>query len=499
MGTKRKLSIGEILNMSVGFFGIQFGFALQNANTSRIFRTLGAAVDEIPILWIAAPVTGLLVQPIIGYYSDRTWTKLGRRRPYFLVGAILASIALFIMPNSQSLLMAAITLWMMDASINVSMEPFRAFVGDNLPNEQRTLGFAAQSFFIGLGAVLGSILPWLFTNVFHISNTAETGIVPDSVKWSFYIGGIVFLVSVLWTVVSTTEYSPQELAEFNEKHEQIMASRDEVQDLAKEKSKLNLYGSILIVVGLILSILVWQNNIKQDVYILSFGLLLVGILFVITASLKQYNPNNAFVHIISDLLTMPTTMKQLAAVQFFSWFALFSMWIYTTDSVAENVFHTADSNSQAFNDAGDWVSFLFAFYNGIAALVAFLLPVMARKTNNKITHLVALCLGGLGLISIFFIENKFALIWSMAGVGIAWASILSIPYAMLSSSLPSDKMGYYMGVFNFFIVLPQIVAATILGFLVQSFFNEQAIYALLIGGLSLILAGLLTLRVKTQN
>ncbi len=492
---KRNLSFWEIWNMSFGFLGIQFGFALQNANTSRIFETLGAEVEQIPILWIAAPVTGLIVQPIIGYFSDRTWTRLGRRRPYFLVGAVLASIALCIMPNSPSLWVAAGMLWIMDASINISMEPFRAFVGDNLPSEQRTLGFAMQSFFIGIGAVVGSVMPYVFTNWFGISNTAPEGVIPDSVKWSFYLGAAVFLLAVLWTVFRSKEYSPEELESFAENRE--LAARPLTPEAdALRVSKLRFYGVVMMLLGVVSSFFPYYFDLQKELYILTVGILLIGILFFLAALVRSRKVHNGFVVIMTDLLYMPKTMKQLASVQFFSWFALFSMWIYTTQAVTGHIYGTTDPTSQNYNDGADWVTVLFGVYNGVAALVAFLLPVLAKMTSRKITHLLALVLGGLGLISVYFISNPDWLLASMVGVGIAWASILSVPYAMLAGSLPPKKMGYYMGVFNFFIVIPQMVAATILGFLVNRLFDNQPIYALIIGGIAMILAGLLTLRVE---
>jgi maltose/moltooligosaccharide transporter len=501
---KRKLGFWEIWNMSFGFLGIQFGFALQNANTSRIFDTLGAEVDKIGLYWLAAPLTGLIIQPIVGYFSDRTWTRLGRRRPYFLAGAILSSIALIFMPNSPTLWIAIGTLWIMDSSINISMEPFRAFVGDNLSEKQRTLGFAMQSFFIGLGAVVGSALPYVFTNWFDIENTAPEGIVPPSVKWSFYVGGIVFFLAVLWTVMKSKEYSPEELEAFeNAKKDAQTTNENDTETGCTEKRQFNI-GMVLSVIGLILSYFVHDMNTKsenshKELYILSIGILVAGVLFALVSLLRKNKVRNGFTIIITDLLNMPKTMKQLAWVQFFSWFALFAMWIYTTKAVTGHVFGTNDTTSKVYNDAADWVSVMFTVYNGVAAAVAFLLPVLAKRTSNKFTHMLALIAGGLGLISVYFLSDKVGLLLAMVGVGIAWASILSIPYAMLSGSLPSSKMGYYMGVFNFFIVIPQIVAGTILGFLVNTFFNDEPIYALIIGGISMILAGLLTLTVSTNK
>ena len=496
---KPKLSFWEIWNMSFGFLGIQFGFALQNANTSRIFETLGASIDEIPILWIAAPLTGLIVQPIVGYMSDNTWNRLGRRKPYFLIGAILSSIALFIMPNSPTLWVAAGTLWIMDASINISMEPFRAFVGDNLQERQRTMGFAMQSFFIGIGAVVGSLLPYIFANWIGLENTAPEGVIPPSVKWSFYVGGVVFLLAILWTVFKSKEYLPAQLEAFEKAQPKTKIAKEDTFFSDVKIKKQQLFGVVFLVFGAVMTSYIYYSDLSKELYVLFVGLLLTGLLFLVVAFLRRKKVRNGFTIIVSDLLNMPKTMKQLAGVQFFSWFALFSMWIYTTQAVTGHVFDTTDTTSKLYNDAADWVTVMFTVYNGVAAAVAFLLPILARKTSNKIAHMLALVIGGLGLISIYFVSSKVGLLLAMVGVGVAWASILSIPYAMLSGSLPSAKMGYYMGVFNFFIVIPQIVAATILGFLVKEFFNSEPIYAIIVGGIAMILAGLLTLKVETKK
>lgn len=493
---KRTLGFWEIWNMSFGFLGIQFGFALQNANTSRIFETLGAAVDELAVYWLAAPVTGLIVQPIIGYFSDRTWhPKLGRRRPYFLVGAILASIALCIMPNSPVLWMAIGTLWIMDASINISMEPFRAFVGDNLPDHQRTMGFAMQSFFIGLGGFVGSSLPYIFSNWLNISDTAPEGVIPDTVKYSFYLGAAAFLLAVLWTVVRSKEYSPEEFEAF-EKAEAENSNAEGQPEVTIQKQR-NL-GVLMMIIGLIATMGLVYYDLKKDLYILSVGIAFVGLLFFIASFLRKSNTENGFVNIMTDLLRMPTTMKQLAVVQFFSWFAMFSMWIYATSGVTSHIYGTSDTNSALYNEGADWVGVLMGIKFLVAAIVAFLIPVLAKHTSRKVAHLICLTFGGLGLISYFFVTNPDYLLVSMIGVGIAWASILSVPYAMLTGSLPANKMGYYMGVFNFFIVIPQIVAASILGFMLNTFFNNEPIYALVVGGVSMILAGFLTLRVHDK-
>ncbi|MCK9280343.1 MAG: MFS transporter [Melioribacteraceae bacterium] len=430
---KKKLSFWQIWNMSFGFLGIQFGFALQNANVSRIFETLGASIDEIPILWIAAPTTGLLIQPIIGYMSDRTWGKLGRRRPFFLVGAILASLALLVMPHSPVLWIAAGMLWIMDASINISMEPFRALVADLLPSEQRTIGFAVQSFFIGLGAVIASALPYLFTNLLGIDNTASPGHIPDSVIYSFYVGAFAYISAVLWTVFNTKEYPPDDLEKF---------------ELDKKKSTGFIFG---------------------------------------------------FKSIYSDFIGMPKTMIQLAFVQFFSWFALFAMWIYTTPAVTHHIFGATDTSSFSYNEGANWVGILFAVYNGFAAITAFALPLIAKYSSRKFVHFISLTVGAISLISFYFIKDPNLLIVSELGIGLAWASILAMPYAILAGSLPKEKMGVYMGIFNFFIVIPQITAAAILGLIVKNVFANEAIYALLIGGLAMLLSGVMVLFVEDNN
>ena len=498
---KPKLSFWQIWNMSFGFLGIQFGFGLQNANMSRIFQTLGADMEGLAILWLAAPITGLLAQPLIGYYSDRTWGKLGRRRPYFLIGAILASIALFIMPNSPVLWVSAGMLWILDASINISMEPFRAFVGDNLPSEQRTAGFAMQTFFIGVGAVVASAFPYLLTEL-GVSNTAPEGVIPDTVKWSFYFGGAAFLITVLWTVFSSKEYSPEEMEAF----EDVQESESYVPQLTSDGEYLEngrrqrFIGFIAILATIGFGFLVYSQSFDKSLYALVGLIGLMGVLMAASGSMQlSGSRDNVLVNIINDFQFMPKTMKQLAGVQFFSWFGLFAMWIYTTGAVTSYVWGTTDTTSAAYAEGADWVGIMFAVYNGVAALVAFLLPIIAKKTSRKITHLICLFLGGIGLISIFFITDKNMLLASMIGVGFAWGSILSMPYAILTGSLPGSKMGYYMGVFNFFIVIPQIVAASILGFILGQFFDKDPIYAMIIGGVSMIIAGILTMQVEDKD
>jgi maltose/moltooligosaccharide transporter len=494
--SKPRLTVWQIWNMSFGFLGIQFGFALQNANVSRIFETLGAKVESIPILWIAAPVTGLIIQPIIGHMSDNTWNRLGRRRPYFLTGAILASAALLFMPNSPVLWVAAGMLWIMDASINVSMEPFRAFVGDMLPSEQRTTGFATQSFFIGTGAVIASFLPYVLTNWFHIRNTAPAGEIPQSVRLSFYIGGIVFICAVLWTIIRTKEYSPEELREYSEEE-----GVREAEDLSAIKSlgsrAFLVRGLYWVIAGIAVSLFLYYLKLEKELYILSIGIAGFGIIQLITGLLiSAGRTSGGVVIVLRDLFMMPKTMGQLAVVQFFTWFALFSMWIYTTSAVTSHSYGTKDPTSELYNQGANWVGVLFGVYNGFAAVVAFLLPLLARFTNRRITHSISLVMGGLGLISIILFKDPHLLIISMLGIGLAWASILAMPYAILTGSLPAKKMGTYMGIFNFFIVIPQIMAASILGFFVRNLFHGESIYALVTGGVSMFIAALLVLFVK---
>jgi maltose/moltooligosaccharide transporter len=499
--TKPRLTFWEIWNMSFGFLGIQIGFALQNANVSRIFETLGAKVEDIPILWIAAPTTGLLVQPIVGYLSDRTWNRLGRRRPYFLTGAILASLALVFMPNSPTLWVAAGMLWIMDASINISMEPFRAFVGDNLPSEQRTTGFAMQSFLIGTGAVLASMLPWLLTNQFGVSNEAPPNMIPDSVRFSFYFGATVFFLAVLWTVIRSKEYSPADLAAFTESQarERAVPERRTAEGFAANGGRQVRLGWILLAAGVVASAWLIHAAVYQ-VVVLSAGTGVIGLLLIASGMLQRHGRwDNGFVTILNDFQDMPHAMRQLAWVQFFSWFSLFAMWIYTTPAVTSHVYGTTDTTSALYNEGANWVGVGFGTYNGVAAVVAFGIPLLARRTSRRIAHAICLACGALGLLSILMLKDPRYLLGSMVGVGIAWASILAMPYAILTGSLPPSKMGYYMGVFNFFIVIPQIVAAALLGFLVGRFFGGEAIYALAIGGASLLLAAALTLRVEDRD
>lgn len=443
---KKKLSFFQIWNMSFGFLGIQMGFALQNANASRILQIFGADVHELSWFWIIAPLMGLIVQPIIGHYSDKTWGRFGRRKPYFLVGAILASLGLVLMPQADIFIAFLPALWVgagflmiMDASFNIAMEPFRALVGDNLRTDQRTLGFSVQTALIGFGAVIGSWLPYALTNWFGISNETSAGIVPVNLIWSFIIGAIILILSILVTVSTTGEYSPEELEIFEDEQ----GHREAIQkDISTEKSSL--------------------------------------------------------FDIFDDFKKMPTTMRQLSWVQFFSWFGLFGMWVFSVPAIAQHIYGLpyTDSKSIAYQNAGDWVGILFGIYNLVSAFYAFALPYIAQKIGRKKTHAISLIIGGIGLLSIYIMPDKNWLILSMIGVGIAWASILAMPYAILAGSISPKKMGVYMGIFNFFIVIPQIINALIGGPLVKYAYNNEAIFALMISGISFLIAAALVYIVK---
>jgi maltose/moltooligosaccharide transporter len=497
MREKPALRFWQIWNMSFGFLGIQIGFALQNANVSRIFQSLGASVDDLPVLWLAAPVTGLLVQPVIGYMSDRTWGRLGRRRPYFLAGAIAATLALVAMPNSPALWIAAGLLWMLDASINVSMEPFRALVGDMLPDRQRTFGFAMQSLFIGIGAVAASALPWMLANWSDVSNVAAEGQIPDTVKWAFYLGAAAFIAAVTWTVVRTREYSPAEFAGFSSAQAAATAAPAEV---SRGAWQFRAWGAAWLLAGSIFSVAVAVFGWDRQLHVLGIGGAVFGLLQLAAAWLQTWGRTaDALYCIMNDLFRMPRAMRQLAVVQFLSWFGLFAMWIYTTSAVTSRHYGTTDTASVAFNEGANWVGVLFAAYNGFAAIAAMIIPLIAARIGRRRTHLVNLWLGGLGLIAFLVIDDPRLLLVAMVGVGIAWASILSLPYAMLSGAVPPAKMGIYMGIFNFFIVIPQIMAASVLGILVRVVFGGESIYALATGGALMILAGLATLRVDDPD
>ena len=488
MASKPQLSFWQIWNMCFGFLGIQFGFALQNANVSRIFQTLGADMEQVPGLWIAAPLTGLLVQPVIGYFSDRTWTRLGRRRPYFLWGAIFSTLALLVMPNSPELWIAAGTLWILDASLNVSMEPFRAFVGDNLAPRQRPTGYAMQSFFIGVGSVVASLLPWLLAR-WGVANTAAPGEVPDTVRYAFYAGGAVLLLAIGWTILRSREYPPEQLRAFDDAEPEGQPRTDAVLPGAAGGLPWLLAG----VIGM--GLIAWQGW-DRLLYVLAGLPLAYGLLRLVAPMLRG---DHMLAALTADLHAMPPTMRQLAVVQFFSWFGLFCMWIYTTAAVTQVHYGTRDASSAAWNEGANWVGVLFAAYNGFAALAAICIPWMARRLGLRGSHLVNLWLGGLGLVSMALVRDPQWLLLSMVGVGFAWASILSLPYAMLSDSLPAAKMGVYMGIFNFFIVIPQLVAVSTLGVLLAKVLGGEPMRVLMLGGACLLLAGLCALAVRVRR
>jgi len=483
--------------MCFGFLGLQFGFALQNANVSRIFQSLGASIDQLPALWIAAPLTGLLVQPVVGYLSDHTWTRLGRRRPYFLTGALLASAALFFMPRSPSLWVAAGLLWVLDASINISMEPFRAFVGDQLAPAQRPAGYSMQSFFIGCGAVVASSLPYALAYMGvgnHADASHEGSGIPDTVRYSFYAGALVLLGAVGWTVLRTREYPPETLLKFRDAAER---EPDEL-PVALSVSRLHRQGVVWAVIGVASWLLVhYARSIDPDTYSQTLYLVCGGACAWGVAQWVQIYapPAGFFGSIMRDLEMMPRTMRRLIPVQFFSWLALFAMWIYTTAAVTRVHFGATDPHSEAYNTGANWVDLLFATYNGFAAVAAAVIPLMVRRFGIRWSHLLNLWLGATALVSFLLIRDPHWLLLSMVGVGFAWASILSLPYALLSDSVPAAKMGVYMGIFNFFIVIPQLVAASVLGVVLKTLFGGEPIYALVLGGASFLVAGLMALRV----
>lgn len=488
MKYKPQLGFWQIWNLCFGFFGIQFGFALQNANVSRIFQILGAPIEEIPILWVAAPITGLLVQPVIGYMSDKTWHRNGRRRPYILCGAIAATLALLVMPNSPELWIAAGMLWVLDASLNIALAPSIALVSDMLPEKQRSAGFSMQSFFIGVSAVVASALPWILNNWLDIANTAPQGHVPPSVTYAFYIGAAILMLSLLWSAYSTPEYSPEQMAAFQRwRAEQTPDVSDQ------HYNGFSRWGIILLAAGMVTTGLILLVNLDPKLYVLSIGIVFFGLLQLAAGALQNAGrTNNALYQITRDMVLMPRTMRQLAIVQCLSWFALFSMWIYSTAAVTSHHYHSTDPTSLAYNQGADWVGVLFAAYNGFAALAAVAIPLLVRKTNRKITHMINLCFGALGLISFLFIEDPHWLLLAMVGVGFAWASILALPLAMLTSALPPAKMGVYAGIYNFFIVIPQILASSILALVVSKCFGGQPIYAIVCAGVFMIFAAIAT-------
>lgn len=480
-----------LCNISFGFFGIQIGFALQNANMSRVFQSLGSSIDDLPALWVAAPLTGLLVQPVIGHLSDRTWLgRLGRRRPFFLAGALLAASALLLMPQSTALLSAALLLWMLDASLNVSMEPFRAFVGDMLRKDQHTAGYAVQTAFIGAGAVVGSLFPYLLDH-FGVSNEAPAGAIPDTVRYSFWAGGAALFGAVLWTVLTTREYSPEEQRVFGEAEEAAAPGPD----LAARNPATALPW---LAAGAAVAWATAHWALKQEVYLLGALLGAYGLATLAAILLARSGRGQSMLaSIVGDFSGMPPMMRRLALVQFFSWSALFIMWINTTPVVAQVFFGSADPASAAYQQGANWVGVLFSVYNGVAAVAALtLLPWLSRRVGQIRTHALCLLAGALGYASFFVLKDPQHLLLSEVGVGIAWASILAMPYAILASSLPQAKLGIYMGLFNVFVVVPQLLVATVMGSIMQAWFPGQPIWTMAFAAGTLVLAALATLRVE---
>ncbi|NWK97664.1 MFS transporter [Sphingobium lactosutens] len=487
---KPRQGFAGLWNISFGFFGIQIGFALQNANMSRVFQSLGSSIDDLSALWVAAPLTGLLVQPVIGHLSDRTWLgRLGRRRPYFLLGAILAATALLLMPRSDGLLAAALLLWMLDASLNISMEPFRAFVGDMLRKDQHVVGYAVQTAFIGTGAVVGSLFPYALDHM-GIANVAPAGEVPDTVRYSFWVGGAALFGAVLWTVLTTREYTPQQMQAFSDETEAHLAP-----DLAARNP---LPCLAWIGAGAAIALLVEIWGMEKEVYLL--GALLAGYGLASLAAIllaRAGRVDNMLAHIIGDVAGMPPIMRKLAVIQFFSWSALFIMWIHTTPVVAQYMFGSADPASAAYQAGGNWVGVLFSVYNGVAAVAALtLLPWIARRIGQARTHALCLLAGAAGFGSFLFLRDPDWLLLSEVGIGIAWASILAMPYAMLASSLPAAKIGVYMGLFNIFVVVPQLLVATAMGSIMKAFFPGDPIWTMAFAAVTLMVAALASLRIK---
>jgi maltose/moltooligosaccharide transporter len=490
---KPRQGFGGLWNISFGFFGIQIGFALQNGNMSRIFQSLGTSLDDLPALWIAAPLTGLLVQPLIGHFSDRTWLgKLGRRRPYFLAGAILAAFSLFAMPLAPALFFAAMMLWVLDASLNISMEPFRAFVGDMLRKDQHTAGYAVQTAFIGAGAVVGSLFPD-FLNHIGIANVAPKGQIPDTVKFSFWFGGLALFLAVLWTVLTTKEYSPEEMAAFDGS---AASGEDHTMRVLAARSPLSSFVWILAGAGVIALVLL--QGLEKEVYLLGGLLAAYGIASITAITLaRNGSTNNVLSHIVGDFSGMPDIMKKLALAQFFSWSALFIMWIYTTPVVTQYSFGSTDTSSAAYGEGANWVGRLFAIQNFVAAIAAlFVLPWLAKNIGKVRTHMMCLIAGAVGYASFLFIRDANLLILSEICIGIAWASILAMPYAILASSLPQSKLGIYMGLFNIFIVVPQLLVATVMGSILKAFFPTDPIWTMAFAAGVMALAALAMLRVK---
>ncbi|MBS0254042.1 MAG: MFS transporter [Proteobacteria bacterium] len=490
---KPRQSWAGLANISFGFFGIQIGFALQNANMSRVFQSLGSSLDDLPALWVAAPLTGLLVQPLIGHLSDKTWLgALGRRRPFFLAGALLAGLALLAMPLAPALIPAAALLWLLDASLNVAMEPFRAFVGDMLRKDQHTAGYAVQTMFIGLGAVAGSLFPYLL-DAWGVPNVAPPGQVPATVRYAFWAGALALVLAVAWTVLTTREYSPAELAGFGEATDPHFGAAETAARLAARPAQA---GLPWLGAGALLALAVAHWGLKRELFLLAA--LLAGYGLATSLAIRQARTGRVagmLTAIVGDFSGMPPLMKRLALVQFASWSALFIMWINTTPVVAQYAFHATDPASPAYQAAGNWVGVLFSAYNAVAALASLtLLPWLARRVGQARTHAIGLAAGALGFAGFLLLREPRALLICELGIGIAWAAILAMPYALLASSLPQAKLGTFMGLFNVFVVLPQLLVATVMGSIMAAFFPGQPIWTMAFAAATLLAAAVLAWR-----
>jgi maltose/moltooligosaccharide transporter len=486
MVSKPLLSAAQIFSMCIGAFGIQFGFALPQANATRIFQNLGASLDNVPLLWLAGPITGLIIQPLVGYYSDRTWSRFGRRRPFFLVGAALAAATLIAMPNATTLWMAVLTLWVLDSSLNLTMGPFRAFVADQMPAEQRANGYLMYMFFASVGAVVGSLLPWAFTQA-GVSAVAPPGEVSDAVKYSFGIAAALLLSAVCWSAFTTREYPPEMLEKFDGT---AIDAATEVQP-----SRMRRHAIVWIAVGTLSWVAAWLADARPALYVLVVASIVYGVFLLFASRLRS---ENAFTTILGEMESMSASMRWLAVVQFCSWFTLFTIFVYTAPAVARLHFGASGPGTEAYEAGANWAGVLFATYNGLAALAALIIPFFVRRYGLRMTHRINLWTGAAGLLSMVFIRDAEWLLASMVGLGFAWASIIALPYAMLANNLPSRKMGVNIGIFNIFIVIPQLLAVSVIASLLDLFADGDPVYALVIGAAGWFLAGLAVLRV-TDN
>ncbi len=472
---KPVLSNAALLTLSVANLGTAIGFSLQQGNMARIFQTMGADVDKLPLLMIAGPVTGLLVQPLVGHYSDRNWGRWGRRRPFFMAGALVASLSLLAMPWAATLWIAAALLWTLDAALNVAMEPFRAFVGDMTPESQRTKGFAFNTVLGCTGAIIGSLAPFVLAWL-KVSNAAEPGVIPASVRFAFYGAALVIVLAVGWTVFRTREYSPAQLATFTSEAEE---SADH--PLVREGG-----GAVWVISGLIATALIYCLQLALQLYILSLAVTAFGVTKIVNCAVPR---NHVIAHILSDLSQMPVAMRKLAVTHFFTWFALFIMWPFTTPIVTQYVFGSIDPTSTAYNRGADWVGVLFAFYNGVAALVALVvLPRLAEMIGPIRTHMIGLAVGAISFALLLVIRGKMLLILPFVGLGIAWASLLTMPFVILTNILPQRKYGVYLGIFNLFIVMPQLIAATSMGAIMNAFFPGEPVWTMAFAAISMAVA-----------